>query len=78
MCVQEIIDFFEIEECYDKVNIIADIIAEIKDLNGNAIDEIGLEWDGKTLMVLDDFANIFYKEIIEKVCNVLKSFQNEA
>ena len=76
--LQEVIDFFELEEGYDKNEIITDILAEIKDLDGNAADEIGLEWDGQTLIVLDDFVNIFYNEIIEKVCNVLKSFQGGA
>jgi len=40
-----------------------------------AADEIGLEWDGEELIILTDFADNFYNEIIEKVCNVLKSFQ---
>lgn len=72
---KEIIDFFELGEGYNKQEIISDMIDEIKDLKGYAPDEIGLEWDGKTLMVLDDFANDFYEKVIEGVCNVIKSFK---
>lgn len=75
--LQEIIDFFECEEGYDKSEVIEEILNEIKQLKGYASDEIGLEYDGKTLMVLNDFIEGFYQEIIVKVCNVLKSFEDE-
>lgn len=75
--LQEIIDFFELREGYDKYEVISDKIAEIKDLKGYAADEIGLEWDGEELMVLEEFANEFYEKIIEGVCNVIKSFKEK-
>ena len=73
--LQEVIDFFELGEGYDKDEVIADILGEMKELKGYAADEIGLEWDGEELIILTDFADNFYNEIIEKVCSVLKSFQ---
>ncbi|MOA65448.1 hypothetical protein D3C78_1918340 [compost metagenome] len=52
-------------------------MSEIKEINGYSSDEVGLEWDGKTLMVLDDFANVFYDKLINLVCNVIRSFEEE-
>lgn len=40
-------------------------------------DEIGLEWDNKCLMTLDDFSEQFFNKVSEGICNVLKSFQKE-
>jgi hypothetical protein len=73
--LQEIIDFFELKEGWDKDEVISDMLGKIKELKGYASDEIGLEWDGETLMVLKDFVDQFYRLIIYGVCNVLKSFQ---
>lgn len=75
--LQEVIDFFELEEGYDKDSLITECICKIKEIEGYNADEIGLELDGKTLMVLQDFAEEFYREIIEGVCNVLESFKYE-
>lgn len=75
--LKEIIDFFEFEEGYDKDEVILDILTEIKELRGIYADEIGLEWEGEILMILDDFVKNFYEKVIEKVCNVIKSYQNE-
>ncbi|GAV11454.1 hypothetical protein [Paenibacillus sp. NAIST15-1] len=75
--VQEIIDFFECGEGYEKNEIIENLLGEIKSLNGYSADEIGLEWDGKTLMVLDDFTNAFYDKLIASVCNVIRSFEDK-
>lgn len=71
--MQEIIDFFEQGEGYSKQDVITDILSEISSLKGISADEIGLEWDEK-LTTLDDFTNEFYDKVIEKVCNVIKSF----
>ena len=73
--LQEIIDFFEQAEGWSKDEIIADYIAEIKDLRGCEPDEIGLQWDDNVLMVLSDFAEIFFNKTIDGVCNVLESFK---
>lgn len=73
--LQEIIDFFELKEGWDKEEVISDMLGQIKELQGYASDEIGLEWDGETLMVLNDFMDQFYRLIMSGVCNVLKSFQ---
>ena len=75
--LQEIIDFFELEEGYDKSEIIADMLDEIEEIKGYFSDEIGLVWDDKELMVLSDFVDKFYSKIIEKICNVIKTFQDE-
>lgn len=75
--LQEIIEFFELEEGYDKDEIIRDILFEIKELKGNYSDEIILMWDEEELMVLCDFIDRFYSKIIEKMCNVIKSYQKE-
>lgn len=72
--LQEVIDFLELEEGYDKQELIADILCEIPSLKGLSPDEIGIEWDGETLTTLDDFANEFYALVIVKVCNAIKSF----
>lgn len=73
--LQEIIDFFEQEEGYDKDEIICEILHEIKGLKGYDADEIDLKWDKEELMVLYDFVDEFYSKLINKVCNVIKSFQ---
>lgn len=74
--LQEIIDFFELEDGYDKSETIEDVLGEIRGLEGYAADEIGLEWDGEYLqMTLIEFAEEFYDKVIEKVCNVIGSFQ---
>ena len=73
--LQEIINFFEYEEGYNKDEIISEILKGIKELKGYDADEIDLIWDNKTLMVLDDFVKQFYNELIERVCNVIKSFK---
>ena len=75
--IQEVIDFFELREGYDKNEVIEDMLSEIKKLKGYVPDEIGLEWDVQYLMSLDDFAQEFYEKIIEGVCNVLKSYQQD-
>ncbi|EGL19851.1 MULTISPECIES: hypothetical protein [unclassified Paenibacillus] len=72
--IQEIINYFELEEGYDKNVLITDILGEIGDVRGYSADEIGLEWDGRTLTDLRSFADEFYGKIIEGVCNVLKSY----
>ena len=74
--LQEIIDYFQLNEGYDKHEIITDILGEIKELKNYSADEIELEWDKEYLMVLDDFVNEFYHKLIENVCNVLKSFKD--
>jgi len=75
--LQEIINFFELEEGYDKSEIIADMLDEIEEIKGYFSDEIGLVWNDKELMVLSDFVDKFYSKIIEKICNVIKTFQDE-
>jgi len=74
--LQEIINYFQLGEGYDKHEIITDILGEIKELRNYSADEIGLEWDKEHLMILDDFVNEFYNLIIKNVCNVLKSFKD--
>lgn len=75
--IDEIIEFFKSEEGYDKEEIITEAIENIKELKGNAADEISLNWDDEDLMTLDEFADQFYNKIINGVCNVLESFKNE-
>jgi len=73
--LQEIIDFFELEEGYDRDEIISDILSEIKGLKRYVANEIGLEWNGENLMILYDFADEFYLKLTEKICNAIRSFQ---
>jgi len=75
--LQQIIEYFEYEEGYDKDEIIIDILHEIKELNDYSADEIELKWDNKHLMNLEDFADEYYNKIIKGVCNVIKSYQEE-
>lgn len=73
--LQEIIDFFQDGEGYDKNDVITDIAGEIEEIKGMATDEIGLEWGGEDLMLLEDFTQQFYEKLIGKVCNVIRSFR---
>ena len=73
--LQEIIDYLELKEGYSKKEVIDDIVLGIKELKGNSPDEIGVEWDGEHLMVLEDFAEEFYDQVIKKVCNVINSYK---
>ena len=75
--LDEIKDYFELEEGWDSNEVINDFISEISWLEGNSPDEIGLEWDGEFLMTLDDFAKKFYDKIIKGVCNVLESYKED-
>ncbi|MCF8018320.1 MAG: hypothetical protein K9L62_02855 [Vallitaleaceae bacterium] len=76
--LQEIIDFFELEgESWGKDEVMREYANEIKELQGNALDEVGLEWDGENLMILDDFVAQYFNKVIEGVCNVIKSFKEE-
>ena len=75
--LQEIIDYFEEPVGYSAREVRSDMLAEIEDLKGNSPDEIGLEWDGEHLMLLEEFAEKFYNKIIFGVCNILKSFKDE-
>jgi len=74
--LQEVIDYFQLGEGYDKEEIITDILGEIKELKNYSADEIGLKWDKEHLMILDEFINEFYHKLIENICNVLKSFKD--
>lgn len=73
--LQEIIDFFELEEGYNRQEVIADIIGEIEGLKGIEVNEIVIEYDGEIILILDEFVDEFYDKLIEKVCNVIKSFK---
>ena len=75
--LQEIIDYFELEEGYNKDEIISDILNKIKEIDNHDVEEIILEWDGNYLTDLDEFTNQFYNQIIIGVCNVIKRFQNK-
>jgi hypothetical protein len=73
--LQEVIDFFELREGYDKNEVIADLIEKIGAIKKRSPDEIGLEWCNENLTDLESFANEFYDLVIEGVCNVIKSFK---
>ena len=75
--LQEIIDFFELEEGYEREDIITDMLSQIKQLQGHDTDEIDIKWDGKILMTLNDFVRQYHDIVINGVCNVIKSFQKE-
>lgn len=76
--LQEIVDFFELEgESWDRDGIIREYANEIKELKNYSLDEIGLEWDGENLMILDDFVAQYFNKVIEGVCNVIKSFKED-
>lgn len=77
--LQEIIDFFELEGAsWDSDSLMREYAYEIKELKNNALDEIGLEHDGKILMVLDDFVEEYFNRIIDGVCSVIRSFQGNS
>ncbi len=77
--LQDIINYFEYgnEEMsgWSKEKVIFDILSDIKELEGYNADEIVLERDGEYLTTLDVFVEIYFQEILEKFCNVVKSFK---
>lgn len=73
--LEKLINYFELEEGYDKEEIIADILGEIKQIKGHSADEIGLVRDFQGLGILQDFADEFYDAVITGVVNVAKSFR---
>ena len=73
--INEIIEFFSLREGWDKDELINDWLGEIKELKGYSADEIGLEWDERYLMTLQEFVDIFFEQTICGVCNVLESYK---
>ncbi|NFA60089.1 hypothetical protein EXM63_02520 [Clostridium botulinum] len=77
--IEEIKSFLKNEDCsYDKDQLINEEcvkgIQEIKDI---ALDEIGVEYDGKSIMVLEDFTDRVFDNVIQMVCNVLDSYKEK-
>ena len=74
--LENIIQFFENEEGWDKESLIQDYISEMHGIPAPP-DEVSLvieSWNGtEHLSTLDDFARDFFDKVIEGVCNVLES-----
>lgn len=74
--LQEIIDFFGQRNGWSDSELIAGYIAEVEELKGYAPDEVGLQRDDdKIIMILWDFAEMFFNKTIDGICNVLQSYK---
>ena len=73
---QELIDFFELQEGWDKEELLADFVAKIlKEAKSKIIfaDELSIN-DGETeVMGLDEYTDKLFDRIIEGVCNVIET-----
>ena len=45
--------------------------------NTLSIDECGIEWDGDSVCLLEDFVNRYTELFIDRMCNVIDSFIDE-
>ena len=73
---QELIDFFENEEGWDKDELLTDYVYDILKKAGSELlhaDELTINDDEKDVMVLSDFVDALFAKIIEGVCNVIKT-----
>jgi len=72
---QELIDFFEQGEGWDKAEILEDFNSEILQEVGCifSADELGINDGEKDVMVLQDFTERLFDKILEGVCNVIKT-----
>lgn len=77
--IEEIKSFLKNEDCsYDKDQLInEECIKEIEEIKGIALDEIGVEYDGKPIMILEDFTDRIFDNVIAMVCNVLDSYKDK-
>ena len=77
--MEEIKSFLKNEDCsYDKDQLInEECIKEIEEIKGIALDEIGVEYDGKSIMLLEDFTDRVFDNVIQMVCNVLDSYKEK-
>ncbi|MDD3123748.1 MAG: hypothetical protein PHC62_09620 [Candidatus Izemoplasmatales bacterium] len=72
---QELINFFELEEGWDKNDLLYDFSKEILYENGTicSFDEVVISDGEKEIMVLEDFVYKLYDKIIKGVCNVIET-----
>lgn len=80
---QELVDFFEDREGWDKDDLLSEYCAEIMkkyDCTGVtdqslSPDEIDLSWKDELILplTLQDFADELFDKIIEGVCNVIRT-----
>lgn len=82
---KELVDFFESEDGWDKKEIIEMLgaktmeslgcVAPTKTKNPVTLDEVDLCWgiDHPLGQTLQEFAEIFFDEVIKGVCNVIKT-----
>jgi hypothetical protein len=76
--LDEIIDFFELEEGYDKDELITNFLDGLLKPQKINSDEVQLIFgDNRYFTELDSFAKDYYDLVIQGVCNVLKSFKED-
>lgn len=76
--------YFENQEGWDLDEVISEIIDETQLLRHEEMgkytlsaDECNIHWGEESVCGLDDFIDLFTRIFIEKVCNVLESFEDE-
>ena len=67
--LHELVRFFEMQEGYDKNDIIAEIMDSLEIYES---EDIELLYGEESLGSLYDFTNEFYSKVIKGVCNVIK------
>jgi hypothetical protein len=77
--IEEIKSFLKNEDCsYDKDQLInEDCVKGIEEIRDSALDEIDIEYDGETIMSLEDFTDRVFDNVIQMVCNVLDSYKGK-
>lgn len=76
MVCQELVDFFEQGEGWDKSDVLIGYVQAViakADCGTKWADELTVNDGEECLMVLSEFAEALFDEIIEGVCNVIKT-----
>ena len=76
--------FLELREGWDLDEVICETVEETKLLKNKemgehtlATDECGIEWNGESVCVLEEFVDKYSEIFIDKICNILNSFVGE-
>lgn len=72
--LKELIDYFELQEGWDKEELLSDYVAGILKSVGSELlsaDELSINDGENDVMALSDFADKLFDEIIQGVCNVI-------
>lgn len=77
---RELIDFFKYKEGWDKQEILEEYIHEIlteAKSEFTCADLLSINDDEKEIMMLDEFSDKLFDKIIDGVCNVIETAEND-